>query len=135
VQPSAGTEPSRRRRRTPDFLRHELAERLQKRDLLFDFLVQFYVDRRRTPIEDTSIPWDEKASPPLRVAQLRIPSCDLRQDHVQAQSQAIDRLAFSPWQGLAAHRPLGSVMRARRIAYPASAGLRTHQPEPRHLPL
>jgi hypothetical protein len=31
-----------------------------------------------------------------------------------------DRLAFNPWIGLAAHRPLGSVMRARRPAYAAA---------------
>ena len=31
-----------------------------------------------------------------------------------------DRLAFNPWVGLAAHRPLGSIQRARRPAYAAA---------------
>ena len=28
-----------------------------------------------------------------------------------------DGLSFSPWHGLAAHRPLGSIMRVRQAAY------------------
>ena len=38
---------------------------------VFAFLVQFYVDDTRTPIEDTSIAWDV---PMLKVAQVRIAS-------------------------------------------------------------
>jgi hypothetical protein len=38
---------------------------------VFAFLVQFYVDDTRTPIEDTSIAWDV---PMLKVAQVRISS-------------------------------------------------------------
>jgi hypothetical protein len=36
-----------------------------------------------------------------------------------------DRLAFNPWTGLAAHRPLGSIMRARRPAYAAAREYRS----------
>jgi hypothetical protein len=39
--------------------------------------------------------------------------------------EAIDeRLSFSPWHALAAHRPLGAVNPARKPAYPASASFR-----------
>ena len=48
-----------------------------------------------------------------------------------------DGMSFSPWHCLAAHRPLGSVMRARKVAYRASAEHRFalnrcpfHQPAP-----
>lgn len=136
VQPAPGTErPPRCRGASPDFLREELAERLRRGDLLFDFLVQFFVDERRTPIEDTSVRWNRRASPPLKVARLRIPSCDLNECAVRQQSDRIERLAFSPWHALEAHRPLGSIMRARRIAYPASARFREADPEPPYLPL
>ena len=38
---------------------------------------------------------------------------------------AIDEgLAFSPWHGLAAHRPLGGIMRARNSTYTSSASFR-----------
>ena len=62
---------------TDNFLRDELADRLRKADLVLDFLVQFYVDDVRTPIEDTSVPWRPEDTPLLKVAQLRIPRCDL----------------------------------------------------------
>ena len=35
-----------------------------------------------------------------------------------------DGPAFNPWHGLAAHRPIGSIMRARMMAYPRSAQFR-----------
>ena len=43
----------------------------------------------------------------------------------EARSAAIDDgLSFSPWHGLAAHRPLGAVNRARKSAYEMSAKFR-----------
>ena len=36
----------------------------------------------------------------------------------EARSAAVDDgMSFSPWHGLAAHRPLGSIMRVRKQAY------------------
>jgi hypothetical protein len=35
-----------------------------------------------------------------------------------------DGMAFSPWHGISAHQPLGSVMRARKAAYKMSADFR-----------
>ena len=134
VRPPAGTEQPARRRRTPDFLREELTERLRKGDLTFDFVVQFYVDEERTPIEDTSVPWKPEDAPFVKVAQLRIPSCNLDHPHIRERSDAIDQFSFSPWHTIKEHRPLGNVMRARRVAYQASATLRGHCPEPTSLP-
>jgi hypothetical protein len=136
VRPAEGTAPHRPRTRTPDFLREELVERLRAGDLAFDVVAQFFVDERRTPIEDTSVPWSERHSPAFPVARLHIPRCDVDGDtHARRTSERVERLAFSPWHGLADHRPLGSVMRARRAAYEASAAFRTHDPEPAGLPL
>lgn len=131
VQPAEGTAPPRRRQRTEDFLREELADRLRKGDLVFDLVVQFYVDEERTPIEDTSVRW---LAPFVKVAQLRIPKCDLDDCQIRQRSEAIDKLSFSPWHTTEDHRPLGSVMRARKIAYQASLKLRGHIPEPTNLP-
>jgi catalase len=105
---------------------------MPKADLVFDFLVQFYVDDIRTPIEDTSIAWDV---PLLKVAQVRIPSCDLNNPQTSALSEAVNQLSFSPWHATDDHRPLGNVMRARRVVYEASSALRGHSPEPTGLPL
>jgi hypothetical protein len=134
VRPSEGTEPPARRPQTDNFLREELADRLRKGDLMFDFVVQFYVDDKRTPIEDTSVPWKPEHAPFVKVAQLRIPSCNLDDPLISARSEVIDRYSFSPWHTVEEHRPLGNVMRARRVAYEASATLRGHSPEPTSLP-
>jgi hypothetical protein len=137
VRPAEGIEQPTSPPRNGDenFLRTELADRLRKGDLLFDFLVQFYVDDKRTPIEDTSVRWKPKHAPFVKVAQLRIPGCDLRDPATNALSGKIDRLSFTPWHTTAEHRPLGNVMRARKIAYQKSAALRNHTPEPTGLPL
>ena len=118
-----------------DFLREDLKARLLGGDLAFDFLLQFYVNEKRTPIEDTSVSWKPDDAPFVNVARLRIPSCRLDDPDVNRVSEAIDQLAFSPWHALEDHRPLGSVMRARRLAYPASSNLRGGRPEPISLPL
>jgi hypothetical protein len=120
---------------TENFLRDELADRLRKADLVLDFMVQFYVDDVRTPIEDTSVPWRYEDTPKLKVAQLRIPRCDLDDPQSREQSAKIDKLSFSPWHATEDHRPLGNVMRARRVAYEASAALRGHRPEPTSISL
>jgi len=135
VRPPEGTEQPAPRRRTPDFLRDELADRLRKGDVLFDFVVQFYVDDKRTPIEDTAVRWEPEIAPFIKVAQLRIPSCDLDKEEVAEQSRKIDELSFSPWHATEDHRPLGNVMRARRVAYRISSKLRGGCPEPTSLSL
>jgi hypothetical protein len=46
----------------------------------------------------------------------------------EARSQAVDDgYSFSPWHGLAAHRPLGSVNRLRKRAYEMSRQFRARQ--------
>jgi len=135
IRAAPGTPPTTNTPITDDFLREELADRLRKQDLWFDFLVQFYVDEKLTPIEDTSIPWPETHSPLIKTAQLRIPQCDLDRDPaVKALSEKVERLAFTPWHATEDHRPLGSIMRARRVAYGASSALRGHNPEPSTFP-
>jgi hypothetical protein len=59
--------------------------------------------------------WDQKVSPYVPVARIVVPS---QPSYTDARAYAIDEgLAFSPWHGVAAHRPPGSVMRLRKLAY------------------
>jgi hypothetical protein len=134
VQPAAETAPTKWRWPTKDFLSKDIAGRLGEAEILLDFLVQFYVCDRRTPIEDTSVVWD---SPPLKVAQLHIFKNNVNDkgDLDQQLTDRVDGLSFNPWHAIEDHRPLGNVMRARRVAYEASANLRNHSPEPRAVPL
>jgi hypothetical protein len=110
---------------TTDFLRDELARRLQRGYLIFDFYVQFFVDEARTPIEDTSVPWKINDASLLKVGELRVRG-PLQDDL----SRQVNQLSFTPWHTTEDHRPLGNVMRARRVAYLASAALRGASAEP-----
>ncbi|MBL8829571.1 MAG: hypothetical protein JNM18_21510 [Planctomycetaceae bacterium] len=114
----------------PDYLRRDLGERLRSGDVRFDFSAQFYVDSEQTPIEDTSVAWSENVSPLYKLAELRIPQCDIDSPAGEKLTRLVDRLSFSPWHGLKVHEPLGNVMRARRRAYPKSAAMRASLPEP-----
>jgi hypothetical protein len=131
VAPAPGTVEAAKCGPARDSLRDELAERLRRADLMFDFFVQFYADDKKTPIEDTSVPWLSEHAPFLKVAQLKIPRCELD----DTLTGIVDGLSFSPWHALEEHRPLGNVMRARRVAYEKSAALRRPSPEPTGLPL
>ena len=89
----------------------------------WEFRVQLWTDRDSMPIEDASVQWPQDKSPYVAVATITVQAQDSWSDGKVA---AIDEgLTFSPWRGLAAHRPLGSVMRARRLAYESSARLRS----------
>ncbi|KMO32409.1 hypothetical protein VQ02_23650 [Methylobacterium variabile] len=63
-------------------------------------------------VEDASTLWPEDLSPYVAVGRITVPP---QESWSEAKVRARDDgLAFSPWHGIAAHRPLGSVMRARR---------------------
>ena len=36
-------------------------------------------------------------------------------------------MSFSPWHGIVAHRPIGSIMRVRKMAYEMSAHFRAER--------
>jgi len=75
------------------------------------------------PIEDASVAWPEDVSPYVTVARLAAPA---QPPWSIDQVHAIDDgLAFSPWHGLVAHRPLGGVNRARKPVYEALQGERS----------
>jgi hypothetical protein len=125
VRPKPGPRPSE------NFLHDDLAQRLEP-EIVLDFLVQFYVDDTRTPIEDTSVEWK---TPLQKVAELHIPKCKLDTAEAKELAKKVNDLSFSPWHATEDHCPLGNVMRARRVVYEASSALRGHRPEPTGLPL
>jgi hypothetical protein len=84
--------------------------------------VQLCVDLVSMPIEDSSVPWPQVLSPYQAVARIMVPR---QLAWSEARSIAIDDgMAFSPWHGVAAHRPIGSIMRVRKVAYQLSAKFR-----------
>ena len=105
----------------PDGLRTATVGFLREHDAEFEVRVQLCTDLRAMPVEDASVEWPEERSPYRTVARLRLP----RQEAFSPARRAfVDGLSFSVAHSLAAHRPLGSVMRARLRAYPVMARLR-----------
>ncbi len=74
------------------------------------------------PIEDASVQWPEDESPYVTVARIRV--APQTSWNAQREKGIDDGMAFSPWHGVAAHRPLGGVMRARKMSYEMSSKFR-----------
>lgn len=97
-----------------EFFRHNIAE--------YELCVQLCTDLEKMPVEDASIEWSEDESPYRPVARITIPAQEAYSPARRV--YADDILSFSPFHCLAEHRPLGSIMRARRAAYDDSSRYR-----------
>ena len=91
----------------------------------FEIRVQLCTDLDAMPVEDASVQWPEDRSPYRPVARLVLP----KQDAMSGARSAFvtESMSFRPGHALAAHRPLGSLMRARLATYPALAAYRERQ--------
>ncbi len=116
--------------RGPHHLGEELAERLRRGPVTYDFRVQFYVDARRTPIEDASVEWREEDAPFLTVARLTLLQQDVESPRGRRIAARCEGLSFDPWHTTEDFRPLGNMMRARSHAYRLSTQERAALPEP-----
>jgi hypothetical protein len=85
--------------------------------LRFELQLQFFVDEARTPIEDASRDWSEDVAPYVTVGVLTLPVQDTQDAAGVALAATVEAAVFDPWRALMAHRPLGEVMRARRVVY------------------
>jgi hypothetical protein len=107
----------------------DMAGRLARADLAYTLQLQFFVDEACTPIEDASVDWPEAQSPYLSVARLVLPRQSVSDGASQALRDQVEAAIFDPWAALAAHRPLGEVMRARKVVYYASQQARNAAPD------
>ena len=109
----------------PDGFRHAVVQRLRSGGAEFELRVQLCTDLDAMPVEDASVPWPEDQSPYLAVARIAIPAQEAYSPARQAYFD--DVLSFQPAHALAAHRPLGSLMRARLTTYQAMSAYRHGQ--------
>ena len=117
----------------PDALRESVIEHFGAQGGDWDLQVQLNTNLDVMPIEDASVIWPEDQSPYITVGRVSVAA----QNAWSAESKAAvdDGLSFSPWHGLAAHRPLGGVNRARKESYTNSAAFRgKHTGCPMHEP-
>ena len=90
----------------------------------YELRVQLCTDLEKMPVEDASVDWPQQDSPYRPVARIEIGPQEPYSSERRVYGD--DVLSFSPAHGLAAHRPLGSIMRARLKAYAPSSRFR-HQ--------
>lgn len=91
----------------------DLAAHAAAGPLAYRLQLQFFVDEARTPLEDASVEWPESVAPFVDVAELLLEAPSTDADFIAH----VEAGVFDPWQALAVHRPLGEVMRARKVAY------------------
>jgi hypothetical protein len=114
-------------RHDPDALRTAVRDFFSTNGGAWELRAQLCTDLESMPIEDASVQWPEDQSPYRTVARITAKSQDTwSHDKVR---RVDDGLSFSPWHGLSAHQPLGSVMRARKDTYQASARFRGERNE------
>lgn len=114
----------------PNHLRDDLTTRLRTETIKYDFVAQFFVNEKDTPIEDGFVKWEEAVTPSIKLAELILEPRDLESAEAKATHEYVESLSFNPWHSLAEHRPLGATQRARRIAYEASPRFRGAIAEP-----
>ncbi|MBC7662817.1 MAG: catalase family protein [Caulobacter sp.] len=109
----------------PDGLRDTVAAFFEEQGAEWELCVQLCTDVGEMPVEDASVVWDENLSPYRPVARIVMGA---QASWSEARARSIDAgLAFNPWHGVAAHRPLGGVMRVRRGAYVAAQRFRAEK--------
>ena len=109
----------------PNVFRDATVDYFRDHEAVFEIQVQLCTDLDTMPIEDASVRWPEDTSPYRTVARLTLPRQDAMGDARRLFMN--DAMSFRPGHSLAAHRPLGSLMRARLSTYPALYAFRQRQ--------
>ncbi len=103
-------------------IREEMQKEMRGIDAQWEFRVQLCRDIEKQPVEDPTVQWNEADAPFVKVGTVRAAPQDswdaARVQHIDEQTR------FSIWTGIAAHRPLGNVNRARKDTYRHSADFR-----------
>jgi hypothetical protein len=121
VRPTSPRRSEKPRHLTDSYLLDNMRNHLAHGEATFDFCVQFQTDPKKMPIEDAMAEWDEKDSPPRKVASIRIPSQAFESFE---QMGFAEKIAFNPWNALPEHQPIGGMNRARKLIYTELAKLR-----------
>ena len=106
----------------PDAFRRAVSLFARTNRCELELRVQLCTDLETMPVEDASTQWPEQESPYRPVARILIPAQDAYTPARQAYMD--DVMSFRPTHSLAAHRPLGSLMRARLQTYPRLSAFR-----------
>ncbi|WP_051880015.1 catalase family protein [Epilithonimonas lactis] len=91
---------------------------------VYELSAQLCTDLEKMPIEDGSVQWMEDDSPFQAIASLTISLQNTFSPERRVYGD--DVLSFNPFHCLPDHRPLGNIMRVRKLAYETSSKYRHH---------
>ena len=101
-----------------DSLRKSVVDFFISHTAEWELRVQLCTDITQMPIEDASVVWSPDLSPYIPVARITAKPQIAWSPY---RSHLVDEgMLFSPWHGIRSHRPLGSVMRLRKMTYELS---------------
>lgn len=106
---------------TPDGLREGMIAFFKQNPAEFELRVQLNTGLDDMPIENAQAEWSETMSQYQAVAKLVLP---VQTAWDPAKDGYFEDMTYSPAHSLAAHRPLGSINRARLVVYKALADRR-----------
>ncbi|MEF2549478.1 hypothetical protein VQ045_20305 [Aurantimonas sp. E1-2-R+4] len=121
LQPELLLEPPSSQPPDPNYLAADLAKRLKTDDARFVLSVQRRTNPATMPLDEATVRRLEEESPFLPLADLVLPPQDILSGDT---AEYGENRAFNIWRVTAAHEPAGSIARARRTVYAASAHLR-----------
>jgi hypothetical protein len=117
-------------RSSPNSLGEELVRRVGEASVTYDLCAQLFVDEETTPIENPTVEWTSRVTPPRKVAQLVVLRQDPSSERGAKLAALVETLSFDPWHAPVEFRPLGEMMRARNVAYRLSTQERRAAAEP-----
>jgi hypothetical protein len=115
-------------RSDPDYLRKALQESLHPdhgEPIELELCVHYARDNS-LPVEDARADWERHGAAPYPVASIVIRPQNFSTPELL---ERCERIVFNPWNSLLAHKPLGSLNRARFAAYRASVERRSDPKE------
>ena len=109
----------------PNGIRQAVIDFFRKNGGEWEVRAQLWTDPETMPIENAAVVWPEEKSPYRPIARIKV---EPQTGWSDARSSAVDDgMQFSPWHGLAVHRPLGGIMRARKQVYEAAKKFRAER--------
>lgn len=110
-----------------DGLRKSIVDYFITRTAVWELRVQLCTDIHKMPIEDPTVIWSQDHSPYVPVARITAKPQIAWSPY---RSHLVDEgMMFSPWHGITSHRPLGSVMRMRKMSFELTKNQQTAQAE------
>lgn len=108
----------------PDIIRHAVERFFARETAVWHLQAQLCTELDDMPVERVEA-WDEEKSPFITIARI-IAEPQTAWNPARAEI-GDDGMKFSPWNGVVAHQPLGSIMRLRKLAYEKSAAFRSQR--------